>query len=188
MIRTGVDLAMRMMGEQFVTGETIDEALANAARCEAQGFRYSYDMLGEAALTAADAARYYAAYEQAIHAIGRRRAGRGIYEGPGISIKLSALHPRYSARAAASACMAELLPRAEGAGRCWRARYDIGLNIDAEEADRLELSLDLLERALLRSGARRLERHRLRGAGLPEALPVRDRLARSTWRAAAATG
>ena len=95
-------MAMRMMGEQFVSGQTISEALANNRKMEARGFRYSYDMLGEAATTAEDADRYYASYEQAIHAIGKAAAGRGIYEGPGISIKLSALHPRYS-RASANA-------------------------------------------------------------------------------------
>ena len=94
LIRKGVDVAMRMMGEQFVTGQTIASALANSRKFEEQGFRYSYDMLGEAATTAEDAQRYYQAYEQAIHAIGRASQGRGIYEGPGISIKLSALHPR----------------------------------------------------------------------------------------------
>ena len=142
-IRKGVDLAMRMMGEQFVTGQTIEEALSNSRRMEAKGFRHSYDMLGEAATTAQDAARYYAAYEQAIHAIGHASAGRGIYEGPGISIKLSALHPRYS-RAQLDRVMAELLPRVQALAVLAR-RYDIGLNIDAEEADRLEISLDLLE-------------------------------------------
>ncbi len=142
-IRRGVDMAMRMMGEQFVTGRTISEALANARRLEGRGFRYSYDMLGEAAMTAADAARYLRDYEQAIHAIGQAAARRGIYEGPGISIKLSALHPRYS-RAQRARVMAELLPRLEGLALLAR-RYDIGLNIDAEESDRLELSLDLLE-------------------------------------------
>ena len=95
-VRKGVDMAMRLMGEQFVTGETIGKALANAGKLEARGFRYSYDMLGEAALTDADALRYMASYEQAIHAIGMASAGIGIYRGPGISIKLSALHPRYS--------------------------------------------------------------------------------------------
>lgn len=89
---------MRLMGEQFVTGETIAEALAaNARKLEDKGFRYSYDMLGEAALTAADAQAYMVSYQQAIHAIGKASNGRGIYEGPGISIKLSALHPRYAA-------------------------------------------------------------------------------------------
>ncbi|MGN6231492.1 MAG: trifunctional transcriptional regulator/proline dehydrogenase/L-glutamate gamma-semialdehyde dehydrogenase, partial [Trinickia sp.] len=143
LIRKGVDMAMRLMGEQFVTGETISEALANSRKFEARGFRYSYDMLGEAATTEEDAQRYYASYEQAIHAIGKAAGGRGIYEGPGISIKLSALHPRYS-RAQQERTMSELLPRVRSLAILAR-RYDIGLNIDAEEADRLELSLDLLE-------------------------------------------
>ncbi|KAK51098.1 trifunctional transcriptional regulator/proline dehydrogenase/L-glutamate gamma-semialdehyde dehydrogenase [Bordetella bronchiseptica] len=143
LVRKGVNMAMRMMGEQFVSGQTISEALANNRKMEARGFRYSYDMLGEAATTAADAERYYAAYEQAIHAIGKAAAGRGIYEGPGISIKLSALHPRY-ARAQRDRVMAELLPRVKALTLLAR-QYDIGLNIDAEEADRLEISLDLLE-------------------------------------------
>ncbi len=144
LIRKGVDMAMRMMGEQFVTGETIDEALRNARTMEAEGFRYSYDMLGEAALTSEDAKRYYASYEQAIHAIGKASAGRGIYEGPGISIKLSALHPRYS-RAQFGRVMDELYPLVLRL-TVLAKQYDIGLNIDAEETDRLELSLDLLER------------------------------------------
>jgi len=142
-IRRGVDLAMRMMGEQFVTGQTIEEALARSRKMEAKGFRYSYDMLGEAALTAHDAARYYGDYEAAIHAIGAAAGGRGIQAGPGISVKLSALHPRY-ARAQQERVMAELLPRLAALAALAK-RYDIGLNIDAEEADRLELSLDLLE-------------------------------------------
>ena len=143
LIRKGVDIAMRMMGEQFVTGQTIEEALSNSRAMEARGFRYSYDMLGEAATTAEDAARYLADYEAAIHAIGKASAGRGIYEGPGISIKLSALHPRY-VRAKIGRVMGELLPRVKGLALLAR-QYDIGLNIDAEEADRLEISLDLLE-------------------------------------------
>jgi RHH-type proline utilization regulon transcriptional repressor/proline dehydrogenase/delta 1-pyrroline-5-carboxylate dehydrogenase len=143
LIRKGVDMAMRLMGEQFVTGENISEALANSRKYEARGFRYSYDMLGEAATTEADAQRYYASYEQAIHAIGKAAGGRGIYEGPGISIKLSALHPRYS-RSQQERTMSELLPRVRSLAILAR-RYDIGLNIDAEEADRLEISLDLLE-------------------------------------------
>jgi RHH-type proline utilization regulon transcriptional repressor/proline dehydrogenase/delta 1-pyrroline-5-carboxylate dehydrogenase len=143
-IRKGVDMAMRLMGEQFVTGETIGEALANASSMESKGFRYSYDMLGEAALTEEDAKRYLASYEQAIHAIGKASHGRGIYEGPGISIKLSALHPRYS-RAQYDRVMDELFPILLGLTKLAK-QYDIGLNIDAEEADRLEISLDLLER------------------------------------------
>ncbi|MGL6018838.1 MAG: bifunctional proline dehydrogenase/L-glutamate gamma-semialdehyde dehydrogenase PutA, partial [Gibbsiella quercinecans] len=144
LIRKGVDMAMRLMGEQFVTGETIAEALANARRLEDKGFRYSYDMLGEAALTEADAQAYLVSYQQAINAIGKASNGRGIYEGPGISIKLSALHPRYS-RAQYERVMEELYPRLLALTLMAR-QYDIGINIDAEEADRLELSLDLLEK------------------------------------------
>ncbi|MGE0807863.1 MAG: trifunctional transcriptional regulator/proline dehydrogenase/L-glutamate gamma-semialdehyde dehydrogenase [Burkholderiaceae bacterium] len=144
LIRKAVDVAMRMMGEQFVCGETIDEALKNAASREKQGFRHSFDMLGEAAMTARDARRYLRDYESAIDAIGRASAGRGVYDGPGISIKLSALHPRYS-RAQYDRVMDELYPVL--AELCASARrHDIGLNIDAEESERLELSLDLLER------------------------------------------
>ncbi|PXA83444.1 trifunctional transcriptional regulator/proline dehydrogenase/L-glutamate gamma-semialdehyde dehydrogenase [Nostoc sp. 3335mG] len=148
-IRKGVELAMRMMGEQFVTGETIAEALRRAKAMEAKGFAYSYDMLGEAAMTAADADRYYRDYEAAIHAIGKASAGRGIVAGPGISIKLSALHSRY-ARAKVERMMGELLPRVKALAALAKS-YDIGLNIDAEEADRLEISLDLLESLALDS-------------------------------------
>ena len=143
LIRQAVQLAMQMLGEQFVAGETIEEALSSARQRQAQGFSYSYDMLGEAALTHDDAQRYGAAYEQAIHAIGRASAGQGVKDGPGISIKLSALHPRYT-RAQHARVMNELLPRVLSLVQLAR-RYDIGLNIDAEESDRLELSLDLLE-------------------------------------------
>ena len=143
LIRQGVHRAMKLMGEQFVTGQNIAEALANSRSFEKKGFRYSYDMLGEAAATEADAKRYLRDYEQAIHAIGAASAGRGIFEGPGISIKLSALHPRYT-RAQYDRVMGELLPRVLMLAELCK-RYDIGMNIDAEEADRLELSLDLLE-------------------------------------------
>ncbi|HEV2979422.1 MAG TPA: bifunctional proline dehydrogenase/L-glutamate gamma-semialdehyde dehydrogenase PutA [Casimicrobiaceae bacterium] len=144
LIRKGVDLAMRLLGKQFVTGRTIAEAIANAREREARGYRYSYDMLGEAAVTADDAQRYVAAYEQAIDAIADASAGAGPYAGPGISIKLSALHPRYS-RLQRERVLGELLPRV--AGLVLRARRrDIGVSIDAEEADRLDLSLELFER------------------------------------------
>ena len=142
-IRAGVDVAMRLMGEQFVTGRTIEEALRSSRDREGKGFSFSYDMLGEAATTAEDAARYCAEYENAIHAIGKASDGRGIYEGPGISIKLSALHPRYQ-RIKRARVMAELLPRVKTLAVLARS-HEIGLNIDAEEADRLDLSLDLLE-------------------------------------------
>lgn len=144
LVRQGVDLAMRLMGEQFVMGETIEGALRRAQRREAQGFPYSYDMLGEAALTADDAQRYFEAYRHATDAIGAANAGRGVIDGPGVSIKLSALHPRYS-RAQYARVMEELYPRLLALAQAARA-VDIGLHIDAEESERLELSLDLLER------------------------------------------
>jgi RHH-type proline utilization regulon transcriptional repressor/proline dehydrogenase/delta 1-pyrroline-5-carboxylate dehydrogenase len=143
LIRKGVDMAMRMLGNQFVTGQTINEALKNSRDNETRGYRYSYDMLGEAALTELDAENYYASYVAAIHAIGRASNGRGIKDGPGISIKLSALHPRYS-RAQYARVMGELLPRVRKLVLLAK-QYDIGINIDAEEADRLEISLDMLE-------------------------------------------
>ncbi|RCX11695.1 bifunctional proline dehydrogenase/L-glutamate gamma-semialdehyde dehydrogenase PutA [Extensimonas vulgaris] len=146
LVRKGLDLAMRLLGETFVTGRTIDEALARVQPLEKQGFRYSFDMLGEAAMMAQDAERYLADYEHAIHAIGRRDAGRGVVGGNGISVKLSALHPRYH-WSQPERVHTELLPRLLQLCRLAK-RYDIGLNIDAEEADRLELSLDLLEAAL----------------------------------------
>ena len=142
-IRAGVDVAMRLMGEQFVTGRTIEEAIGNSREREARGFTFSYDMLGEAATTAQDAARNLDEYERAVHAIGRASHRRGIYEGPGISIKLSALHPRYQ-RIKRARVMNELLPRVKHLAALAKA-HDIGFNIDAEEADRLDLSLDILE-------------------------------------------
>jgi len=143
LIRQGVHRAMKLMGEQFVAGQTIAEALTNSRALEKKGFRYSYDMLGEAATTELDAERYVASYEQSIRAIGMASNGRGIHEGPGISVKLSALHTRYS-RAQRDRVMGELLPRLTKLALLAR-QYDIGINIDAEESDRLELSLDLLE-------------------------------------------
>ncbi len=142
-IRSAVNMAMEMMGDQFVTGETINEALQRARKQEKRGFTYSFDMLGEAAMTMRDADRYFAEYERAIHAIGKASAGRGVYAGAGISIKLSALHPRY-VRAQAERVMSELLPRVRHLA-VLASNYDIGFNIDAEEADRLELSLDIIE-------------------------------------------
>ena len=143
LIRAAMDRAMRLLGEQFVVGETIESALRAAAKREARGFRYSFDMLGEAAMTDADARRYLRDYEHAIRAIGAHNKGRGLFDGAGISIKLSALHPRYS-RAQQQRVREELLPRLADLASLARA-HDVGLNIDAEEADRLELSLDLLE-------------------------------------------
>ena len=143
LIRQGVNYAMRLLGKQFVTGQTIEEALQNGKEREKMGYRFSFDMLGEAAFTQEDADRYYNDYVQAIHAIGKDAAGQGVYEGNGISVKLSAIHPRYS-RAQHERVMSELLPRLKELFLLGK-KYDIGINIDAEEANRLELSLDLME-------------------------------------------
>lgn len=143
LIRKGVDYAMRMLGKQFVTGQTIDEALKNGKEREKLGYRFSFDMLGEAAMTQADAERYYQDYVNAIHAIGKDAQNAGVYEGNGISVKLSAIHPRY-ARAQHERVMQELLPKLKQLFLLAKS-YNIGLNIDAEEANRLELSLDLME-------------------------------------------
>ena len=143
LIRQGVNYAMRMLGKQFVTGQTIEEALKNGKAREKIGYRYSFDMLGEAAMTQADADRYFKDYVDAIHAIGKDAAGAGVYEGNGISVKLSAIHPRYW-RAQHERVMTELLPRLKELFLLGK-QYDIGINIDAEETNRLELSLDLME-------------------------------------------
>ncbi|WP_240782378.1 bifunctional proline dehydrogenase/L-glutamate gamma-semialdehyde dehydrogenase PutA [Roseococcus sp. SYP-B2431] len=143
LIRAGFDLAMRLLGRQFVLGQDIAEALRQARAMEAKGFSYSFDMLGEAAMTAADADRYTEQYRAAIEAIGAAHAGRGVHAGAGISVKISALHPRYS-YAQPGRLMEEILPRLLGLAR-QATRHGIGFNIDAEEADRLEPSLDLLE-------------------------------------------
>lgn len=144
LIRKGVDYAMRMLGRQFVTGQTIEEALQNGKEREKSGYRFSFDMLGEAAMTQADADRYYQDYVNAVHAIGKDAQNAGVYEGNGISVKLSAIHPRYS-RAQHERVMTELLPKLKSLFLLAK-QYNIGLNIDAEEANRLELSLDLMEK------------------------------------------
>ena len=143
LIRAGLNLAMRLLGRQFVLGQTITEALDHARAMAAQGFFHSYDMLGEAALTAADADHYTAQYREAIAAIGAAQRGLGVHRGAGISVKLSALHPRYG-YSQPGRMRAELLPRLRGLAAL-AAEHDIGLNIDAEEAERLEPSLDLLD-------------------------------------------
>ncbi|MBX6323187.1 MAG: bifunctional proline dehydrogenase/L-glutamate gamma-semialdehyde dehydrogenase PutA, partial [Rhodospirillaceae bacterium] len=142
-IRQAITQAMRILGRQFVMGRTIEEALDRAVALERRGFRYSYDMLGEAARTAADVEAYDRAYHHAIEASGRVARGRGPIDSPGISVKLSALHPRYEA-AQRDRVMTELVPRLKALAR--RAReLDIGFTVDAEEADRLDLSLDVIE-------------------------------------------
>jgi RHH-type proline utilization regulon transcriptional repressor/proline dehydrogenase/delta 1-pyrroline-5-carboxylate dehydrogenase len=141
--RQAVTAAMRILAGQFVMGRTIEEALDRARDAERQGYRHSFDMLGEAARTMADAERYHATYEHAIAAIGHAAAGRPIEAAPGISVKLSALHPRYEI-AQHERIMRELLPSLLGLARHARDA-GIGFTIDAEEADRFEPMLDLLE-------------------------------------------
>jgi len=143
LVRKGMDMAMRLLGEQFVMAQTIDAALMATAAGEAKGYRYSFDMLGEAAMTMADADRYEQQYLAAIEAIGRHNVGRGVIDGNGISIKLSALHPRYE-WSQRDRVMSELLPRVRSLFLRAQA-HELGVNIDAEEADRLDLSLDLFE-------------------------------------------
>ncbi len=145
-IRLAVRQAMRIMGHQFVMGRTIDEALTRSRKGANAAYRYSFDMLGEAALTQRDADRYLKAYREAIDAIGRTGPFDDAIGAPSISVKLSALHPRYE-HAKHARVIAELAPRLlDLAVRA--KRHGIGLTVDAEEADRLELSLDVIEAAL----------------------------------------
>ena len=141
-LRIAVRQAMRLLGQHFVLGQSIEEALHRAASPEGQLFRYSYDMLGEGARTAADARHYREAYHRAITVIGRGAGDRPLPDRPGISVKLSALHPRYEATAHAQV-MAELCPVLLDLAREAKA-YDLNFTVDAEEADRLELSLDVI--------------------------------------------
>ncbi len=145
-IRLAVRQAMRIMGHQFVMGRTIDEALARSRKGPNAAYRYSFDMLGEAALTEKDALRYLEAYRKAIHAIGATGPFGDVFAAPSISVKLSALHPRYE-HAKRARVLAELGPRVLELAQLAK-RYGIGLTIDAEETDRLELSLDLIFQVL----------------------------------------
>jgi len=145
-VRAATRQAMRLMGSHFVLGETIEAALARARSQSARPPRYSFDMLGEGARTAADARRYFDAYASAIEAIGRSAGEASLPDRPGISVKLSALHPRFEAVSRARV-MAELTPLLlELAQRA--KRYDLNFTVDAEEADRLELSLDVIAATL----------------------------------------
>ena len=145
-IRTAVGQVMKEMGRQFVLGETITKALTRARDWEAQGFTYSYDMLGEAAMTAADATRYAQSYSDAIATISDACTKGSVEENPGISIKLSALHPRYEV-AQEHRVMAELVPVVLGLARQAKTA-GMGLNIDAEEQNRLVISLRVIEAVL----------------------------------------
>ena len=145
-IRSAVARAMKELGQQFVLGQTIDEAIKRGAGRAAEGYTFSYDMLGEAAMTEEDAARYHRAYADAIRRLAKVAKSTDTRENPGISIKLSALHPRYEEGQKARV-MAELVPATlELALLAKEAR--MGLNIDAEEADRLDISLDVIEAVL----------------------------------------
>jgi RHH-type proline utilization regulon transcriptional repressor/proline dehydrogenase/delta 1-pyrroline-5-carboxylate dehydrogenase len=148
-LRAAVRQAMRLLGAHFVLGQTIEDALARAAARPA--FRYSFDMLGEGARTAVDAERYFAAYAHAIAAIGAEARG-ALPDRPGISVKLSALHPRYEPLAR-ERVMAELTPRLIALARQAKA-HDLNFTVDAEEADRLELSLEVIRAALAEPGLR----------------------------------
>ena len=145
-IRAAVHRAMREMGQQFVLGETIEGAMRRGRDRASRGYTYSYDMLGEAARTMADARAYQTAYEDAISALAGQARSNDVRENPGISIKLSALHPRYE-EAQHARVMAELVPVVLRLARAARAA-EMGLNIDAEEADRLDISLDVIAAVL----------------------------------------
>ena len=145
-IRAAVGRAMKEMGRNFVLGESIEAALQRAEELEAKGYTYSYDMLGEAARTEADARRYHLAYGKAITAIAGAATHADIRANPGISVKLSALHPRFEV-AKRDRMMVELVPRVRALAGLARAA-GLGFNIDAEEADRLALSLQVIEAVL----------------------------------------
>lgn len=144
-VRAATRQAMRLMGSHFVLGETIEAALARAQSHSVRASRYSFDMLGEGARTAEDATRYFNSYARAIEAIGRAAGTRPLPDRPGISVKLSALHPRFEA-VSHQRVMAELVPRLIDLARRAQA-FDLNFTVDAEEADRLELSLDVIAAA-----------------------------------------
>jgi RHH-type proline utilization regulon transcriptional repressor/proline dehydrogenase/delta 1-pyrroline-5-carboxylate dehydrogenase len=145
-IRTAVGRAMREMGRQFVLGEDIQKAMKRAEGMQAKGFTYSYDMLGEAARTDADARAYHLAYSRAISTIAQHCTHASVAENPGISVKLSALHARYE-EGQKDRVMAELAPRVRALAMLAKSA-GMGFNIDAEEADRLSLSLDVIAAVL----------------------------------------
>ncbi|WP_156901726.1 bifunctional proline dehydrogenase/L-glutamate gamma-semialdehyde dehydrogenase PutA [Azohydromonas australica] len=143
-VRAGVAYAMRLLGKQFVTGQTIEEAIAEARSREKRGYRYSYDMLGEGALTPEDADAYYEAYLHTIEEIGKTAKGQGPIEGPGVSVKLTGLHPRYEV-SQHGRVIEEMYPRLLKLA-CAARRYDIGFHLDQEESARFPLTLEMLQR------------------------------------------
>ncbi len=147
-VRTALRQGMRLMAEQFVMGRDIEEALKRSVSAEQANYRHSFDMLGEAAMTAEDAERYDIAYQRAIDAIGRYvKPGQSVFEAPGISVKLSALHPRYDL-ANQQRVFKEMLPKLVRLAEMARDR-GIGLTFDAEETERLEISLALFRAVFL---------------------------------------
>ncbi|MBF9232859.1 bifunctional proline dehydrogenase/L-glutamate gamma-semialdehyde dehydrogenase PutA [Microvirga alba] len=145
-VRTATRQAMRVMGNHFVLGQTIEEALKRASSSKGRLYRYSFDMLGEGARTADDARRYFDSYASAIEAIGQSAGNEPLPNRPGISVKLSALHPRYEATSR-ERVMRELVPAVIELAQKAKS-YDLNFTIDAEEADRLELSLEVIEAVL----------------------------------------
>jgi RHH-type proline utilization regulon transcriptional repressor/proline dehydrogenase/delta 1-pyrroline-5-carboxylate dehydrogenase len=143
-VRAATRQAMRLLGSHFVLGQTIDDALARARSHDE--FLYSFDMLGEGARTAADAGRYFDSYAKAIEAIGKTAGNAALPKRPGISVKLSALHPRYEPLSRARV-LRELVPKLIELARLAKS-HDLNFTVDAEEADRLELSLDVIGAAL----------------------------------------
>lgn len=149
-VRAAVKAVIRQMGHQFVLAETIDAAIRRSTRDDKQGFSYSYDMLGEAALTAEDAHRFRFQYQYAIDTIAQKQKLKqwtgDVKDNPGVSIKLSALHPRYEV-AQSDRVLRELVPTVADLARR-AARANLGINIDAEEADRLGLSMAVIREVL----------------------------------------
>ncbi len=143
-VRQGVGAAMRLMGQVFVMGRTIEEALARAGDKDNRGFTASFDMLGEAARTADDGQRYFASYSAAIRAVGKdaARSNADMFGRHSISVKLSALHPRYET-AHAAICVPELTEMLHQLADI-AAQSGIGLTVDAEEQDRLDMSLEII--------------------------------------------
>lgn len=142
-VRAAVSQAMKIMGQQYVLGRSIDEAIKRGTAENVPGTRFSFDMLGEGARTMKDADRYFQAYSDAIHAIGKRETHHTVYDANGISVKFSALHPRYQ-YAQRERVMSEMLPRIRDLAKTAK-QYNLGFSIDAEEADRLDISLDIFE-------------------------------------------
>jgi RHH-type proline utilization regulon transcriptional repressor/proline dehydrogenase/delta 1-pyrroline-5-carboxylate dehydrogenase len=146
-IRLAVREAMKILSKQFVIGQTIEEALEESKKHQQQGYRFSYDMLGEVARTQADADRYYQAYLDAINRMGELSAHRHLITGPSISIKLSALHPRYE-YAHRDTVVPYLIERLKSLVLQAKS-YNISVTIDAEEANRLDMSLDIIRAVFL---------------------------------------